>query len=68
LFDGRVSKYKNFRLTKEVIQEELDWINTQIIAMAHRTVFTKSNDFQFVRKRIKEYPEIKDPNRMRLYF
>ncbi|MBA7652305.1 hypothetical protein ES703_60135 [subsurface metagenome] len=68
LFDGKVSEYKDFRLTKEVIQEELDWINTQIIAMAHRTVFTKNNDFQFVRKRIKDVPELKDPNRNRLYF
>lgn len=68
LFDGNVSDYRHFKFQKDIIQKELEWINTQIIAMAHRTVFTKSNDFQFVRKRIKEYPEIKDPNRMRLYF
>ena len=68
MFDGNVSDYRNFKIQKDINQKELDWINTQIIAMAHRTVFTKNNDFQFVRKRIKEYPEFKDPNRMRLYF
>ncbi len=50
LFDKEISDYKKFKLTRWVLQDELDWINTQIIAMAHRTVFTKNNDFQFVRE------------------
>ena len=66
LFDKEMSDYRNFGLSKYVNQDELDWINTQIIAMAHRTVFTKSNDFQFVRECIKKFPELKDPNRGRL--
>ena len=68
LFDGNLSDYKQHGFQKEVIQKELNWINTQIIAMAHRTIFSKGNDFQFVRNKIKEFPEFKDPNRNRLYF
>lgn len=66
LFDKTVSDYRKFGLMKEVIQHELDWINTQIIAMAHRTVFAKNNDFQFVCECIQKFPELKDPNRIRL--
>jgi len=66
LYDKEKSEYKNCGLERLVNQGELDWINTQVIAMAHRTVFTKNNDFQFIRKCIKEYPELKDTNRSRL--
>ena len=66
LFDKEISDYGKFGLMRLVIQDELDWINTQIVAMAHRTVFTKNNDFQFVRECIKKFFELKDPNRMRL--
>ncbi|KKM82752.1 hypothetical protein LCGC14_1316380 [marine sediment metagenome] len=66
LFDKKYSEYKNWGLIRQVNQGELDWINTQVIAMAHRTVFTKNNDFQFVRECIKKHPKLKDPNRMRL--
>lgn len=68
IFDKENSYYKNSALKRRVIQKELDWINTQIIAMAHRTVFTKSNDFQFVRECIIKYPELKDLDRKRIYF
>ncbi len=66
LFDKDISDYGNFGLSKYIIQGELDWINTQIVAMAHRMVFAKRNDFQFVRECIKKFPELKDPNRTRL--
>ncbi|HEC41064.1 MAG TPA: DUF4238 domain-containing protein, partial [bacterium] len=66
LFDKVNSDYKNIGLIRQVNQGELDWINTQVIAMAHRTIFTKKNDFQFVRDCVKKHPELKDPNRMRL--
>ena len=66
LFDKKKSDYRHFGLSKYIIQDELDWINRQIIAISHRTVFTKNNDFQFVRECIEEYKELKDPNRMRL--
>ena len=67
LFDKTNSEYKNFGLIKQVNQGELDWINTQVIAMAHRTVFTKSNDFKFVRDCVKKHPELKDSDRKRLH-
>lgn len=66
LFDINNSYYMNYPLKRQVIQKELDWINTQIIAMAHRTIFTKNNDFQFVRECINKFPELKDLNRLRL--
>ena len=66
LFDKYYSDYKNWGLIRQVNQGELDWINTQVIAMAHRTVFTKNNNFQFVRECIKKHPKLKNPNRMRL--
>ena len=65
LFDKTNSEYKNCGLIRQVNQGELDWINTQVIAMAHRTVFTKSNDFKFVRDCVKKHPELKNPNRRR---
>ncbi len=68
IYDKKNSYYKNSALKRRVIQKELDWINTQIIAMAHRTVFTKNNDFQFVRECLIKYPELKDSDRKRLYF
>lgn len=66
LFDKEVSEYKNFGLKKDVKHDELDWINTQIIAMAHRTIFSQNNDFQFVRECIEKFPELKNLNRIRL--
>jgi hypothetical protein len=66
LFDKEASDYRIFGFAKRVVQDELDWINTQNIAMAHRTVFTRKNDFQFVRECVEKYPELKDPNRIRL--
>ena len=56
LFNKVNSEYKNCGLIRQVNQGELEWINTQVIAMAHRTVFTRSNDFKFVRECVKEHP------------
>ncbi len=66
LYDKKNSSYKNSPLSRIIIQEELDFINTQIIAMAHRTVFTKTNDFKFVRECVEEHKDLKDPDRFRL--
>jgi hypothetical protein len=68
LFDKKRSEYKNFGSKRNVIEKERNWINRQIIAIAHRTVFTKNNDFQFVKDFINEFPELRDPNRDRIYF
>jgi hypothetical protein len=67
LFDKQRSNYRKSKLTKKVNQGELDWINTQTIAMAHRTVFTENNDFQFVRECLKKYHQLRDPNRNRIF-
>lgn len=66
LYDKEISKYRYFGVSKSVIQSELDFINTQIIAMAHRTIFTRKNDFAFVRNCIEEYNDLKDLNRSRI--
>lgn len=66
LYDKNKSEYKNFGMVKRVLQGELDFINRQIIAIAHRTVFTRTNDFKFVRDCVKNYKDLKDPNRFRL--
>ncbi|MBA7708327.1 hypothetical protein ES703_117224 [subsurface metagenome] len=68
LFDKEGSDYKNFGSKRKVIEKERNWINRQIIAKAHRTVFTKNNGFQFVKDFINEFPELKDPNRDRIYY
>ena len=68
LFDKIRSNYKNVPSKKFVIEKELDWINTQVIANSHRTVFTRKNDFQFVKDCLKKYPELKDPNRNRIFY
>ena len=39
---------------REAVREELDWINTQIIAESYRLIFTKRNDFQFVKQVLRE--------------
>lgn len=39
LFDKIRSNYRNHTSQRFVIEEELDWINTQIIANSHRIVF-----------------------------
>ncbi len=65
-YDKEISEYRHFGMSKRVIQRELDFINTQIIAMAHRTVFTRTNDFKFARKYVKEYKDLKDLNRFRI--
>jgi len=67
LYDKKRSEYRKVKPERLVIKGELDWLNTQIIAMAHRTVFTKTNDFQFVKNRLTEYPELKNPNRNRIF-
>ncbi len=67
LFDRAVSEYNQFNNEKTLIKGELDWINTQIIAQAYRMIFTKKNDFEFVKNVLKKYPELRDPNRNRIY-
>ncbi len=66
LYDKEKSEYRHFGMSRRVNQSELDFINTQIIAMAYRTVFTKTNDFKFARDCVKEYKDLKDPKRFRL--
>lgn len=68
LFDEKKSEYRKVNSERLVIEKELAWINTQIIAKAHRLVFTKNNDFQFVKDRLEKYPELSDPSRDRIYF
>ena len=67
LFDKEKSDYRNVPPKRNVIEKELNWINTQIIANSHRTVFTRKNDFQFVKECLKKYPELKDPNQNRIF-
>ncbi len=68
LYDEKKSEYRKVKSERLVIEKELAWINTQIIAKAHRLVFTKNNDFRFVQKCLEEYPELSDPSRERIYF
>lgn len=67
IYDKRISNYKHVSSERYVKREELDWINTQIIAESYRLIFTKRNDFQFVKKVLKEYPELKNISRNRIY-
>ena len=67
IYDKRVSEYKDVSSVRDVKREELDWINIQIIAESYRFIFTKGNDFQFVKQVLKEYPELKNINRNRIY-
>ena len=67
LYDPNKSEYRKVKPERLVREDELKWINTQIIAMAHRTVFARTNDFQFVEKCLNDYPELKDPNRNRIF-
>ncbi len=67
LYDPNKSEYRKVKPERLVREDELKWINTQIIAMAHRTVFARTNDFQFVKKCLDDYPELKDPNRNRIF-
>lgn len=67
LFDKNKSEYRKVRPERIVKEAELNWINTQIIAMAHRTVFTRTNDFQFVKMCLDKFPELKDPDRNRIF-
>jgi len=67
IFDKKKSDYRNVPPKRNVIEKELNWINTQIIANSHRTVFTRKNDFQFVKECLKKYPELKDPNQNRIF-
>lgn len=66
LYDKEKSEYRHFGMSRRVNKDELDFINRQIIAMAHRTVFTRVNDFKFVRDCVKEYKDLKDLNRFRI--
>ncbi|MFX1365140.1 MAG: hypothetical protein ACFFCE_17935 [Promethearchaeota archaeon] len=50
-----------------VKQEELDWINMQIVAESYRLIFTKRNDFQFVKQILKKFPELKNIERNRIF-
>ncbi len=68
LFDKTKSDYRNLPSKRFVIEKELDWINTQIIANSHRTVFTRTNDFQFVKRCLDKYPELRDPDRNRIFY
>lgn len=68
LYDEKKSEYRKVNSERLVIEKELAWINTQIIAKAHRLVFTKNNDFQFVKDILVKYPELSDPYRERIYF
>ena len=67
LFDKEKSDYRNVPPKRNVIEKELNWINTQIIANSHRIVLTRKNDFQFVKECLKKYPELKDPNQNRIF-
>ena len=67
IFDKKVSEYEDDSLERSVIRKELDWINMQIIVESYRFIFTKSNDFQFVRQVLKKYPELKNKSRNRIY-
>jgi len=68
LYDEKKSDYRKVNPERQVLEKELAWINTQIIAKAHRLVFAKNNDFQFVQDRLEEYPELSDPSRDRINF
>ena len=67
IYDKIVSKCKDVSSERYFKKEELDWINTQIIAESYRLIFTKGNDFQFVKQVLKEYPELKNIKRNRIY-
>lgn len=67
LYDWELSDYKLFKSTRFVQEDELEWINRQIIAKAYRTLFTKKNDFEFIRKILRDFPELRDLNRSRIH-
>lgn len=67
LYDKNRSEYRKVKPERIVKEAELNWINTQIIAMAHRTVFARTNDFQFVKSCLSNFPELKDPERNRIF-
>lgn len=48
-------------------RDELDWINTQIIAEAYRWVYSKRRDFQFIKDCLKKFPLLRDPFRNRIF-
>ncbi|MBA7533360.1 hypothetical protein ES705_25598 [subsurface metagenome] len=68
LYDEKKSDYRKVNPERQVLEKELAWINTQIIVKAHRLVFAKNNDFQFVQDRLEEYHELSDPSRDRINF
>jgi len=41
IYDKRVSDYKDVSSERNVKKEELNWINTQIVADSYRLIFTK---------------------------
>ncbi|MFX1478636.1 MAG: DUF4238 domain-containing protein [Promethearchaeota archaeon] len=67
LYDRERSDYRRVKPERFVKKDELIWINTQLIAMAHRTIFSRTNDFQFVKSVLDKFPELKDPERDRTF-
>jgi len=67
IYDGKTyTNAKKLGTKLWIDNDELDWINTQIIAEAYRWVYSKGKDFQFVRECLKRFPVLKDPFRNRL--
>jgi len=68
LYDGKIyPNAKTLGLKLIINLNELNWINTQVIAQAYRTIFSKQKDFEFVKKCLKNFPELKNPYRNRIF-
>jgi hypothetical protein len=67
LYDKKKSEYRKIKAERLVKVDELNWINTQIIAKAYRIVFARLNDYQFVKQCLADNPELRNPSRDRIF-
>lgn len=67
IYEKNISEYNKVPSKRYVTKEELNWINTQIIAESYRHIYAKSNDFQFVKQVLQKFPELKKINRNRIF-
>ncbi len=62
------STYKGYTKNRVMLHiEEVKWLNSLTINNAFMFVFSKGMDFQFVKKKLLERPELKNPYRKRVH-
>ncbi|MHA1456668.1 MAG: DUF4238 domain-containing protein [Promethearchaeota archaeon] len=65
---GKDSLNYNTKKTELYVQsDDLEWINRQIVAESYQYIFSKNNSFEYVKKVLELYPELKEVNRSRVY-